>query len=102
MGAMIIRPRRCSRNFCRRSCSTNPKYQRAAGAPNLAGLPPGDPDFAKRLQDYQKNLQFNIDQQQNKLVPGRTGVAPDGPGARCTTGARNGERAGEWGWVVSG
>ncbi len=63
--------------FLQEIMQKNPKYQRAAGAPNL-GLPPGDPDFAKRLEDYQKNLQFNIAQQQNKLV-GRTGVNPDGP-----------------------
>lgn len=51
---------------------TNPRIPEMLGNPET-GQGPGDPEFAQRFQKYVENIQFNIQQQQNKQI-GRTGV----------------------------
>lgn len=51
---------------------TNPKLQNALGNPQM-NIPPGDPDFAERVDKYVENLQFNLSQQENKKR-GRIGI----------------------------
>jgi hypothetical protein len=50
--------------FAEQIIAANPKYQQALET---------DADFNERVKKYTQNLQFNIDQQQNKMV-GRVGV----------------------------
>jgi hypothetical protein len=51
---------------------TNPRIAAALGDPQSGGQPK-DPEFAKRFQKYVENIQFNLQQTQNKGV-GRRGV----------------------------
>jgi len=55
--------------FAQEAIAQNPKYQQGLQA---------DPDFASRVQDYVKNLQFAMQQSENKIT-GRTGVAQPAP-----------------------
>jgi len=58
--------------FVQEIISKNGKLQQAAGNPNQ-GIEPADPDFADRLMKYLENLQFNLQQQDNKQR-GRIGI----------------------------
>lgn len=63
----------------------NPKYQLWLGLPgqgNVPGQAPGrgaDPRFKELMENYMKNLQMSVEQQQNKVV-GRIGVKQIGNG----------------------